>query len=203
MRQSAGILLCWALAGCASTSDVSTRYQPTGTETLERLMLVGRTPEKPLRHRWEDECARALEGKAEMVRSHTLLPLWYEPGTERLEDAARQRDIDAILVAELTRLLLPRPHLPQPDLLNDQRGALEDPIGEPQWSFFIGRKEKKDAPNPTYYEVDFQLLAADGTLIWAGSTITHEANELGAIAHSQCRALKKTFNELGLWPDKN
>lgn len=191
------------LVACASTTEVSTRYRAeTPPPEVDHLMVVARTPEKLFREQWEDSCADALDGlPLTLTRSYKVLPLWYAPGTARLEQWARANGADAILVGELTRLVLPRPDLDHPDVLNRNRGGLEDPIGEPQWSFFIGRKEKKKEPWPIYREIQFQLISAEGKSLWAGTTLTHEANAIDAIAHSQCRALGKTLTEMGLLPE--
>lgn len=196
------LLLSLSLAACAATTEVSTRYLAESRPApASHLLLVARTPEKAFRREWEDSCADILAGNGLTVtRSYRVLPLWYEPGTERLEEWASKHGADAILVGELTRLVLPKPDLSHPDVVNSGRGELEDPIGEPEWSFFIGRKEKEEDPWPIYQEIFFQLFAANGKSLWSGTTLTHEANNLGAIAGSQCKALRKRLSSMNLLP---
>lgn len=192
------------LTACASTTEVSTRYLAEDQPAAARhLLVVARTPEKEFRKEWEDRCAEVIAGDGlKVTRSYRALPLWYEPGTQRLEEWARNHGADAILVGELTRLVLPKPDLDHPELLNTGRGELEDPIGEPEWSFFIGRKEKKEDSWPIYQEIFFQLIDADGRGLWSGNTLTHEANALDAIAASQCKALRKSLSSLNLLPGR-
>lgn len=186
-----------ALAACASTTEIQTRHQAPGDAVpVTHLLLVARTPEQDARRHWENECAETLGNKGlTLTRSHKVLPGWFEAGTDALEQWARDRGADAILLGELTRLVLSPPNLPR-------EGAPGEPDMEAQWTLTLedGKVKGAEQPAEARQEVDFQLIAPTGQRLWAGTARTHEANELTAIADSQCRALHKTLVSLGLLP---
>lgn len=195
-------LLPTAILGCASTTELTTRYlTDTPVEPAKRLLLVARTPETEVRERWEKTCSQIIDSsKLELIPSYTALPLWYEAGNEHILSWAKAHNVDAILIAELTGLLLAPPQIPPQNFMQSERGMGEDTIGDATWSFFIGRKEK-DAPLPSeIHEVEFQLITADEATLWNGIAATHEANELEAITTSQCKALKRNLDGLRLLP---
>lgn len=186
------------LVACASTTEIQTRHRASGDRVpATHLLLVARTPEQGVRQQWERACADTLEGKGlTLTRSHKVLPGWFEAGTGALEQWARDRGADAILLGELTRLVLSPPNLPRED-------GPGEPGVEAQWTLSLedGKVKGAEQPAEARQEVDFQLIAPTGRRLWAGTARTHEANELAAIAHSQCRALHKTLVSLGLLPD--
>lgn len=196
---SLGILL---LGACASTTDFDTRYiTDTAVAPATSVLLVGRTPETNDREKWENACASVLDDrKFELVRSHTALPLWYEAGNDHLLNWASDNNIDTIVIAELTGLLLAPPQMPPNNFMQNERAIGEDNIGASTWGFFIGRKEKKTPMPPETHEVEFQMITADGKTLWNSVALTHEANDLEAIAKSQCRALKRNLGGLLLIP---
>src|SRR5690606_23773052 len=196
-------LLCLILlSGCASTTKLTTRYlTDTPVDASTRLLLVARTPEANTREAWENACAGVLDIPALAVQtSHQAMPLWYDAGNDHLLDWATKNGHDAILVAEITGMLLALPQVPSQNYMQRERSIGEDDIGSATWSFFLGRKEKESPPPPEIHEVEFQLLSPDGKMLWNGVGFTHEANEIEAIARSQCRALKKNLQGLHLIP---
>lgn len=196
---SLGTLL---LSGCASTTDFETRYiTDTPVAPATSVLLVGRTPETNDRENWENACAGVLDNrKFELIRSNAALPLWYEAGNDHLLNWASDNDIDAIVIAELTGLLLAPPQIPPNTFMQNERGIGEDNIGASTWSFFIGRKEKQTPMPPETHEVEFQMITAEGKTLWNAVALSHEANDLEAIAKSQCRALKRDLGGLRLIP---
>ncbi len=190
------------LQGCASTTDIDTRYlTDTAVPPAPSLLLVARTPEADTRARWESACADELGGGGlTLVRSHDTLPVWYEAGNERLLAWARDNAVDAVLVAEITGLLLAPPQVPQPNYMQSERAIGDNPGNSQNWGFFFGRNPDQVPAPPEVHEVEMQLLGNDGSARWTGVTATHEANDLEAIAGSQCKALKKTLSGLRLVP---
>lgn len=196
------ILLPLLLAGCASTSEVTTRYRAGQLPPApERLLLVARTPEQGLRREWENSCAAVLElDGLTITRSHKVLPEWFEPDSEAPQQWARRHGADMILLGELTGLLLRRP---EPTSANDRHppsGGIDDPMGESVFAITLAGKQQQETPASGHREFLFHLLNADGKTLWSGATRTHEANEVAAIARSQCHALKQHLTETGLLP---
>lgn len=195
-------ILALALGGCATTTQLTTRYlTDTPVEPAARILLVARTPETDMRIDWENTCAEKLSTPGlEVVRSHKALPLWYEAGNELLQRWAAEHQLDAILIAELTGLLLAPPQVPAQNYAQQERSIGEDNIGAATWSFFLGRKEKELPPPPEVHQIEFQLIQPDGKTLWNGIGHTHEANDLDAIARSQCKALEMNLRGLRLLP---
>lgn len=197
-------LLCLplVLGGCASTTKLTTRYlTDTPVDASTRLLLVARTPETKTRETWENTCADVLDIPSLSVQtSHRAMPLWYDAGNDHLLDWATKHGHDAILIAEITGMLLALPQVPAQNYMQQERSIGEDDIGSATWSFFLGRKEKETPPPPEVHEVEFQLVSPQGKMLWNGVGFTHEANELEAIARSQCKALKKNLQGLRLIP---
>lgn len=187
-----------SLAACASTTEIQTRHQASANAApATHLLLVARTPEQGARRHWENACAETLEGKGlTLTRSHKVLPDWYEAGTNALQQWARDRGADAILLGELTNLVLQPPNMPRD-------AGPGDPDMQAQWTITLedGKVRGAEEPPPASQEVDFQLIAPAGERLWAGTARSHEANQLAAIARSQCRALHKTLVAQGLLPD--
>ena len=200
-----GLIACLftlVLASCASTTNITTRYiTDTAVPPAKKVLLVARTPEADVREKWEVTCADVLSNrKLDLVPSHTALPLWYEAGNDRLLAWARDNHADAVIIAEITGLLLAPPQMPAQSYMQSERGVAEDNIGAATWSFFIGRKEKKTPVPPEIHEVEMQMLSADGKVLWNGVAYTHEANDLEAIAKSECKAMKRNLDGLRLLP---
>lgn len=190
------------MSACASTTDFNTRYiTDTPVKPAHTVLLVGRTPESNDREKWENACADVLDNrKIELIRSNTALPLWYEAGNDHLLNWASRNNVDAIIIGELTGLLLAPPQIPANNFMQSERAIGEDNIGASTWSFFIGRKEKEIPMPPDIHEVEFQMITTEGKMLWNSMALTHEANDLAAIARSQCRALKHDLNGLRLIP---
>lgn len=200
---NAFVLLSTALlSACASTTDFNTRYiTDTPVAPATTVLLVGRTPETNDREKWENACASVLDNrKLELIRSNTALPLWYEAGNEHLLNWATEHNVDAIIIAELTGLLLAPPQIPPNNFMQNERAIGEDDIGASTWSFFIGRKERKPSMPPEIHDIEFQMITPAGKTLWNSVALTHEANDLEAIAKSQCRALKRDLDGLRLLP---
>lgn len=197
------------LGACAQTTQIEPRYlapatvlPTTGTKAL---LIAARTPDTIYRANWETACSQAFSGQTMAISlSHKVLPDWDDRRVKGLSDWALRHQVGAILVVDIAALLLAPPQPPS-GISNDtfgisQNGPNEDDIGKPDWSFFIGRKEKRKAQPPRLHSSEAQLLSASGTLLWDGLMTTHEANDLGAIANSQCQAIKRRLTKLKLLP---
>lgn len=202
MVRSASLLSPLLLSACASTTDFNTRYiTDTPVPPATSVLLVGRTPETADREHWENACASVLDSrKLTLIRSNTTLPLWYEAGNDHLLKWATENNVDAIIIAELTGLLLAPPQIPPQNFMQSERAIGEDDIGSSTWNLFLGRKEKQRPVPPETHEIEFQLIAKNGNTLWNGVAFTHEANDIKAIAKSQCRALKRDLDGLKLIP---
>ena len=49
-------------------------------------------------------------------------------------------------------------------------------------------------------DIEFQLQRPSGKVLWNGLLRTNEANQIEAIARSQCKRLQKTLSKSGLLP---
>jgi hypothetical protein len=190
------------LGGCASTTEIRTRHSDqaeAGTEPARHILLAARTPEKAKRIQWEKECADTLKRSGlRITRAHQVLPDWQEPGADALEEWSRDHDADAVLLADITGLLLDRPDFPEED------PATGEPEIQAQWTFYPGSKAPEKAEEKSVYEeIRLEWITPDGRRPWAGMARTHEAHELGAVARSQCQALGKTLTERGLLPARD
>lgn len=195
------------LGGCAATTDMTLRYLADSPVTAVRTMLlVGRTPEFDDRERWENACAKELrQRKLTLITSNTSLPLWHEAGNDHLLTWARENQVDAVLIAELTGLLLAPVQIPPQNFMQSERAIGEGSISPSTWDFSISRnsidrKEKPTSAPSEIHEVEFQLISPSGKTLWNGIGLTHEANDLEAIAKSQCRALKRNLKNHQLLP---
>lgn len=201
----AALACCLTLLACARTSQVSTRFMgdsPAAPAT--RLLLVARMPETEQRREWEQACLKRLNhGDALLVTaSSSALPNWYEGGNDQLLAWAREHGNATVLVFELTGLLLAPFSMPPGNVVSSERFPNEDPIGDPTWTINLGRSEEKPPELPETIETDVRLIAANGDVLWEGLTYTHEANDLAAIARSQCAAVQDTLSGLGHLPDQ-
>lgn len=195
----AALLAILLLGGCASTTQVETRYQGSSVTPAHSLLLVARTPEASYRKVWESTCDRVFASlPLTITKSMDALPDWFDSDTKSLTDWLVQNHVDEVLLVDITALLLAPPQMP--GMPADTSGVApraphEDPIGVPQWNFFIGQKSKA-LPSPSReHQVEAQLLSPQGKMIWNGMLSTHEANDLEAIAGSQCKALKKVLQQ--------
>ncbi len=186
------------LAGCASTTEVNTRF--TSDETFPRqnsLLLVAHTPEGGVRETWELTCRDIFSSDSlTILLSHQEIPLWYEGGKQRILSWAQETGVDRILVVELTHLLIDAAEPPQPV---NQLNAMDQVPGSPPptWEVGIGGDLKKAGIEEALRQHGTELINAEGTPIWTGVATTHEANNMAAIAKSQCKALRKTLREQG------
>ena len=194
----AALLPALLLTGCASTTEITTRF--TSEETYPRqnqLLLVAHTPEGSVRETWELTCRDIFSSDSlTILLSHQELPLWYEGGKQRILDWAQETGVDRILVVELTHLLIDAAEPPQPV---NQLNAMNQPPGSPPptWEVGIGGDLKKTDIPDALRQHGAELINAQGSPIWTGVATTHEANNMAVIAKSQCQALRKTLREQG------
>lgn len=191
------ILPLLALIGaCASTTTVDTRYvAPDTGPALQRILLVAHTPEAAMQEEWETTCARKMARPGlEVVPSHTVATLGYSGGSEPLLRWAQENEAGGILLGELTQLLLAPLQVPPRDFMRPDR-EMNGGLDAPTVGITLGRQE----PEPRMdHRLGFRLIRADGAILWDGITETHEANDIEAIAASQCAAIAETLTRLGL-----
>ena len=70
------------LAGCASTTEITTRHSnDEGTAPARSLLLVAQSPEPATRRVWEEVCQPIFQSNALSVHlAHQVRPVWYEDG---------------------------------------------------------------------------------------------------------------------------
>lgn len=194
----ATLLPALLLTGCASTTDVTTRFtNEQAYPRQDQLLLVAHTPEGGVRETWELTCRDIFSSNSlTVLLSHQELPLWYEGGKQRILSWAQETGVDRILVVELTHLLIDAAEPPQPV---NQLNAMNQPPGSPPptWEVGIGGDLKKADIPEALRQHGAELIDAEGTPIWTGIATTHEANNMTAIAKSQCQALRNTLREQG------
>ncbi|MQX53735.1 hypothetical protein [Alcanivorax sediminis] len=194
----AALLPALLLTGCASTTDVATRYTSDGSfPKQDQLLLVAHTPEGSVRETWELTCRDIFSSDSlTILLSHQELPLWYEGGKQRILHWAQETGVDRILVVELTHLLIDAAEPPQPvnqlNAMNQTPGSLP-----PTWEVGIGGDLRKADIPEALRQHGAELINAEGNPIWTGVATTHEANNMAVIAKSQCQALRKTLREQG------
>lgn len=212
-RVGAAAALVLLLSACAQTTQIEPRYlapklapdTARRTTDINRLLIAARTPDATYRSNWEAACGRVFSKTGMNVSlSYKALPDWNDLHIEELSDWALAHRVDAILMVDITTLLLAPPQPPS-GISNDtfgisQNGPNEDDIGKPDWSFFIGRKEKRKAQPPRLHSSEAQLLSPSGKMLWDGLMTTHEANDLAAIASSQCEAIKQRLTKIKILP---
>ncbi|MCH8543179.1 MAG: hypothetical protein LAT61_06395 [Alcanivorax sp.] len=197
MSLSCSLLLAMLLTvGCASTSQVITHYPESGYVgeiAGQHILLAGRTPEGSVRTEWENACAQVLQNAGlQVTRSHQAMPQWYEPGNEALKRWAANNDADAILVAELTGLLLAPFQQAREYRLNPDAGMAYDPVREEVGIITPIRDFREMRDNPELDQsIEVTLFTGSGDALWRGEVDTREANNIKAIARSQCKALVK------------
>ncbi|MFN3713395.1 MAG: hypothetical protein ACK4SX_07045 [Alcanivoracaceae bacterium] len=190
------------LTACASTSTLVTRHVADSSDApVQNLLLVGRSPEAKIRKQWEKACASRLAGdRLAITGSESLWPADLMPDTETLLAEAAARGFDAVLVAEITPLLLAPLQMPPDNVVSEERRVSSDASPRsPGFQLTLGAGDKSTPP-PRDQDIEFQLQRPDGTVLWNGLVRTHEANQLEAIARSQCQRVRKTLVQAGLLP---
>ena len=200
------LVACLTLAACARTSQVTTRFMGAMPATPpSHLLLVARMPERDQRQRWEQACLTRFHKRerAAVTASSDALPGWYEGGNDQLLNWAGNRSPDsAVLIFELTDLLLAPFSMPPGNVVSSERFRQEDPLGEPTWRINLGGAEDIPADLQEVHETEVRLITGAGDVLWEGVVQTREANELAAIARSQCSAVLDRLSELGYLADQ-
>ena len=189
------LLTVLLISACASTTQIDSRYQQTPSLIAgQSLLLAARTPEADIRRQWETLCADKLarQGFSTTV-SHRQLPDWQDADIGALVNWSQQHDHDLILVAELTGLLLKAADTLGEPAVGEGRQDVSGQIITLDKDYQRERKAE-----PISQDVELALHRADGKPLWTGVARTREANEIRAIARSQCRALADHLKTLGL-----
>lgn len=201
VRRCCHLLLLAALtSSCASTSTLVTRHQAApGVGPVTHVLLVAQTPDAERRTQWEKACASRLPSAVIISFSHQI---WPDAVPER--EALLQRSVslgaDAVLSVELAGLLLLPPQMPPENVVSEERRASSD-ASPRQRGFQITLSgqapDTEGLPDP---EIEFQLQRPDGSVLWNALVRSHEANQIEALARSQCRRVAKTLKREGLLP---
>lgn len=189
------------LAGCASTTTLVTRHSVENPEMpVGKLLLIGRAAELDTRRQWEQACAPQLAHNGLLVRSsHSV---WPEnlPETEVLMQEALSRGFDGVMIGEITSLLLLPLQLPPGNVVTDERRPSSDASPRsPGFQITLAGSEPESMPLEVQ-DIEFQLQRPTGQVLWNGLLRTDEANQIEAIARSQCKRLHKTLRKSGLLP---
>jgi len=190
------------VTGCANTSTLVTRHvAEPGEPAVTNLLLVGRSPDLKTRRQWESACASRLQLTGlNIALSHHLWTEEVLPPHDSLMQQARQSGFDGVLIGEITALLLAPMQLPPENVVSQERRSSSD--ASPQSEGFqitLGSKEPR-APELQDMDIEFQLLGAQGKMLWNGLLRTHEANQIEAIARSQCKRVREALSEASLLP---
>lgn len=178
------------LSGCASTSDISTRYFDEDIPSAQQILLVARSAENKTRAQWEKICLSELsETDKPIVASYQVMPNLSEGYNQALTGwASQQTLLTDVLIFEISGLLLAPPQIPPGNEVSVERYNPEQPIGEPTWKISFGKKETQPTP-PDRTITEVRVLTSKGKTRWEGLVTSHEANDITAIARSQCKAL--------------
>lgn len=186
------------LTACAATTEVHTRHSAeSGTEPAKHILLAARSPETEKQLAWERHCKRELKRPGlRITRAQQALPGWQEPNPRALEAWARKNEADAVLLADITGLLIGPAHIPETD------PATGEPEMQAQWTFYFGGEAPKETRDSVYQEIDVEWIAPGGKRFWSGVARTHEAHDLAAVTRSQCQALGRVLSKRGLIPPR-
>lgn len=188
------------LAGCASTTEITTRHSnDEGSAPARSLLLVAQSPEPATRRVWEEVCQPLFQSNALSVHlAHQVRPVWYEDGGKQaLLRWLRNQPYDRALIVDLTALLLSPPRMTESRDLNPMNSDMRQ---EPTWRIGIGGKLEKPKEPDAQQSYEAEFFDKSGRPLWTGVARTHEANNRKAIARSQCRALHQVLTDRGLIP---
>ncbi len=199
-RLIAATALLAICTGCASTSTLVTRHVAGPGETpVRNLLLVGYSPDADLRRDWELGCAGRFDNnRLQITSSHTLIP--ELPERDALLQLANSRGFDAVIVAEISALLLLPLQMPAENVVSQERRASSD--ASPRSTGFELTLAGVDKPvaEANEQDIELRLQRSNGDLLWSGLIHTREANQTSAIARSQCQRLAKALVKAGLIP---
>lgn len=187
------------LSGCASTTTVVTRSSTDATEIpVSKLLLLGRVDDIEMRKPWEQACAKQLHSSAlEIHSSYTLWPQFL-PEQDELLQAATSQGFDGVLIAEIASLQLLPLQLPPDNVVSAERRPSSDASPRtPGFQIHVAGAERSEALAQAQ-DIEFHLQRPNGETLWNGLLRTNEANQVEAIARSQCKKLNKTLKKAGL-----
>jgi hypothetical protein len=189
------------VAGCASTTTLVTRHSADTVEApVSKLLLIGRAADFDTRSQWEQACASRLKRDGLHIRSsHSLWPDPL-PDTETLMQEAVSRGFDGVLIGEITSLLLLPLQLPPENVVTEERRSSSDGSPRPQGFQITLAGAEPAAVEAEAQDIEFQLQRPDGKILWNGLLRTNEANQIEAIARSQCKRLGETLRKSALLP---
>lgn len=196
-RTACVLFLLACVAGCAQTTDIHLRFQQPATQPTTSLLIAANTNDPMLRSKWEDACKHVFNThQLTLVESHNVLPDWHSSDPSALLHWANGHEISTLLVANINMLLMQPTNFENPQ---SGPGLPSGPIDTPTWQFTLqGEKIDNNNSSSNKQHIHVQLLAASGKVYLDALLVTHEANNIEAIAASQCRALKRNMEKTGL-----
>lgn len=178
-------LLVSLLAGCASTTEIRARNTEPPSLKPGTVLLAARSPDPAVRRQWEQACAPGLKrAGVTVMMAHQQLPGWYENDNDALQHWADGAGVSQLLVADVTPLFTGPAQHPSDQPWGNHQGHLDDAAVMPSAREYRALRNTPD----TTVRTEVQLVM-DGKLAWVGDLYTDEANQIAAVARSQCRAL--------------
>lgn len=190
------LLLTLLLAGCASTTEVTTRTVTDAPPAdAGAILLAAQSPEGEVRETWELTCRPVFARAGLSVHlAHQETPLWRD--RDALTRWASEHGVKRVLLVDLTGLVMSAPNLPADRDLNPLG---QDTEVQPTWRLGLdGERIEREQPADTEQRFPAYLTDGTGKSLWYGEGRTNEANDQAAIALSQCRALRDTLRQHGL-----
>ena len=193
------LVLLASLHGCISTTRIETTFAAPAETAATSLLLAGRTVEQQFQQRWESRCQQELAaGNLQITLLHRASPNSAMPSASELSELAQQLGVDAVLSIELTALLLAAPQMPPDNIVSVERQPGMAAATVASYDIMLRGSQSTPQPLPDEQQIPAQFDRADGHTLWRGTLISHEANEIDAMARSQCRSLKKILRQLQL-----
>lgn len=180
------------LSGCVSSSLLHNEKVGPQTPTLAGVLVAGRTPDSKLRAQWENHCAKALGDLALASSQTAAVEASFPNDQEAIMKVARNNNLSAVLFAEISPLKLYASQLPattesQAERLGQSGGTLNIPL----------RGEKNTVPELPEQYIEFSLVNLQQQVLWSAIVQTHEANAIKPIAQSQCKSIRKAWQNHG------
>ncbi len=169
------VLLCLAVAGCASTSLVNEWQSPDAAPAMRKVLVVGVTNQSSVRRVFEDEFAAQLRAAGvEAVPSYSLLPEDGQAEQAVLEAAVHDAGADAVLVTRLVK---------QEQRVDVSPGSYRPAFGMGFYGWYSSAWMGFYDP-PTVYQYDVVTAETSlysppqSRLVWSGTTETFSPKDV-------------------------
>lgn len=191
------VVMAGLLSGCSTTKVVQSWANPD-ISTPKRVMIFGVTKEEGLRRSYEDELSQALIAEGlDAVPSYRVLGNEGEVEKDKLTEAVRKADADAVFITRLVRI--------------DKRLDTV-PVPTPMWGPPFGAWGGYYSPYwPTYYYDSYRVVEREfafvesnlyksdtSTLLMSIMTRTESPSDSGGKIQEFVRSIVKEFRKNGL-----